>query len=123
MARERIREQIRIDQLNREAEERQRRGEKIQPQPQQIEQSQKREYDTCTIQIRMPDNSRLQSDFKSTDTIKDVTNYINQNRKDGSRPVTLSTTFPRKVYSGNLLETTLKEAEMAPRGMFIANYT
>jgi len=98
-------------------------GETVQQQPTEQSQSQKREYDTCTIQIRMPDNTRLQSEFKSTDTIHDVINYINQNRKDGSRPVTLSTTFPRKVYTGNLLETTLKEAEMAPRGMFIANYT
>jgi len=121
MAREKIREQIRIDQLNREAEDRQRRGEVVVQVPK--EQIPKREYDTCTIQIRMPDNSRLQSDFKATDTIRNVIEYINSNRKDGTKPITLSTTFPRKVYSGPLLDSTLKDADMAPRGMFVASYT
>jgi len=115
---------MRIDRLNREAEEKKRRGEVVPQLPEQPkEPAVKKDYNTCTIQIRMPDNSRLQSDFKPDDTIEAVLTYVNSNRKDGRRPLVLSTSYPKVLFNGELVHTTLTDAGLVPRGMLIANYT
>jgi len=129
LAKEKIREQIRIDQLNREAEEKKRRGEVVTTPttiPATTEQPQEatapKSYNTCTVQIRMPDNSRLQGEFKPDDTIETVLNYVNSNRKDGRRPLVLSTSYPKVVFTIELQDTLLSDAGLVPRGMLMANY-
>jgi len=125
LAKEKVLENMRIDRLNREAEEKKRKGEVVQQQPEQPkEPAVKKDYNTCTIQIRMPDNSRLQSDFKPEDTIEAVLTFVNANRKDGKgRPLVLSTSYPKVSFTGELVHTTLTDAGLVPRGMLIANYT
>jgi len=113
IAKEKIREQIRIDQLNREAEDKRRKGEIPQQQhapTQETTQSAPKTYNTCTVQIRMPDNSRLQGEFKPDDTIGAVLEYVNTNRKDVRRPLVLSSTYPKVVFSGELVDTLLSDA-------------
>jgi len=123
IAREKVLENMRIDRLNREAEEKKRRGVVVEQQPEQPKEPVvKKDYNTCTIQIRMPDNSRLQSDFKPDDTIETVLTYVNANRKDGKgRPLVLSTSYPKVSFTGELVHTTLTDAGLVPRGMLIAN--
>lgn len=37
-------------------------------------------------------------------------NFVSQNRTDGSSPFTLMTTFPRKIYTQQDMNMTLKDA-------------
>jgi len=130
MAKDKIREQLRLDQLNREAEEKKRKGEiSAEPPPTQpvtntpaAATAPPKSYATCTVQIRMPDNSRIQGEFKPDDTIGRVLEYINANRKDVRRPIALSTSYPKVLFTGELIDTLLSDAGLVPRGMLMANY-
>jgi len=117
VARERVMEQIRIDQLNRQAEEARRKGEVPQATQKPVE---KANYTECVIQIRMPDGTKLQATFKPEDTLRTVLTYIKETSKDNSN-FALMTTFPKKVFTGELLGTTLKDADLVPRGMLVVN--
>uniref|UniRef100_A0A6B2LB53 UBX domain-containing protein n=1 Tax=Arcella intermedia TaxID=1963864 RepID=A0A6B2LB53_9EUKA len=127
LAKEKVREQIRIDQINREAEEKKRKGETVPQQQAPVakppSEEPKKEYSSCVIQIRMPDNSRIEHTFPITSTVRDVLTFVMQNRKDGkANRIQLSTTFPKKSYTESNLGTTLKDADMVPRGLFMASY-
>jgi len=126
IAKDKVLEQIRIDKLNREAEDKKRRGETQQvsaPPPQPQDSAGPKVYNTCTVQIRMPDNSRLQGEFKPDDTIEQVLAYVNANRKDGGRrPIVLSSSYPKVTFTGELQDTLLSDAGLVPRGMLMANY-
>jgi len=58
----------------------------------------------------MPDNSRLQGEFKPDDTIGALLEFVNANRKDGRRPIVLSSPYPKVVFSGELVDTLLSDA-------------
>jgi len=77
-----------------------------------------KEYDTCTIQVRLTNGSTLTKDFKPTDTLRTVHTWVGQDRTDNHRGFfALSTAYPRKDYSGSALDsTTLKAADLVPRG-------
>jgi hypothetical protein len=125
MAKDRVLEQLRIDRLNRDAEEKRRKGEtSVQQQPptQENPSSAPKTYNTCSVQIRMPDNTRLQGEFKPDDTIATVLAYVNANRKDGRRPLGLSSSYPKILFTGELSETLLSDAGLVPRGMLMATY-
>jgi hypothetical protein len=74
----------------------------------------------CTIQVRLSDGKTIQNKFKPTDSLRVVYNWVSHNRSDGAGPFALSTTYPRKDYSGSALDsTTLKDAELVPRGALL----
>jgi len=77
-----------------------------------------REYDSCTIQVRLTNGTTLTKDFKPTDTLRAVHTWVGQDRTDTHRGFfALSTAYPRKDYSGSALDsTTLKAADLVPRG-------
>lgn len=105
-------ERIRIAQLNREAEWNAKYGPK-QEQPQVVASTvPKKEFNECTIQIRLPPpNNRLQNNFKPTDTLQDVVNFISSNVALGFNfQLVVPGVGPKKTYSGSTLSTTLAEA-------------
>eukprot|EP01098_Paradermamoeba_levis_P003985 TRINITY_DN1750_c0_g2_i3.p1 TRINITY_DN1750_c0_g2~~TRINITY_DN1750_c0_g2_i3.p1 ORF type:complete len:109 (+),score=31.65 TRINITY_DN1750_c0_g2_i3:188-514(+) len=79
-----------------------------------------KEYTECSIQVKTS-GGNIQGTFKPTDNLQTVLNFVNSNAK-GKLYSSLSTTFPRKQYSGAALaSTTLLEAELVPRGAVIAS--
>jgi len=65
-----------------------------------------------------PPYPKLTGNFKATDTMRDITEFIKQNQKDKFE-FQLVTLFPKKIYSGQDLETTVKTAELCPRGAVV----
>ena len=78
------------------------------------------EYTETTIQVRLPDGNVIKASFKPTDPIRTVHDHMAL--LTNTPNFTLSTTFPRKVYSpkDNSIDTiTLKQAELVPSGTLI----
>eukprot|EP01133_Synstelium_polycarpum_P005292 gene5292-6135_t len=71
----------------------------------------------CTIQIRMPDGEALKANFNSTDKIQMLYYFITV--KKGINNFVLCTTFPRKELTGDILNKSLKEEELAPRAVLV----
>eukprot|EP01113_Clastostelium_recurvatum_P015543 TRINITY_DN1868_c0_g1_i6.p1 TRINITY_DN1868_c0_g1~~TRINITY_DN1868_c0_g1_i6.p1 ORF type:complete len:639 (-),score=217.07 TRINITY_DN1868_c0_g1_i6:232-2127(-) len=78
-----------------------------------------KEYTEAQVQIRLTDGSVLRATFKPTDTMKVVQQWVAANRTDGGGSFNLSTTFPRKVFSGADMNVTLKEAGLVPNGTVV----
>jgi len=78
------------------------------------------EYEECTLQIKLTNGKALVAKFKPTDTILTVSKYIDANRTDGKGNYVLSTTFPVVSFNTSaLLQTTLLEAKLVPRGVLM----
>jgi len=76
-----------------------------------------KEYDTCTVQVRLTTGATITKDFTPTDTLRAVHNWVATARTDQRGGFALSTAYPRKDYSGSALDsTTLKAADLVPRG-------
>jgi len=77
-----------------------------------------KEYDACTIQVRLTNGSTITKDFKPDDSLRVVHNWVASARTDNHRgPFALSSAYPRKDYAGSALDsTTLKAADLVPRG-------
>jgi len=87
----------------------------------------------CTIQIRMPSNTikvcssqpilrgrnpnLSQGFFRPTDTLRTVHQYVNLHLEP-KKEFVLVTTFPKKTYSGEQLDLTLKQAGMDNSELF-----
>jgi len=121
LAHEKIIEQIRIDKLNREAEEARRKGQVPSTSTPTATATPKTEFKECVLQIRLPDGNKIQGNFKPEDNLHTVIQYIRESTKDTRSTMSLMTTFPKKVYEGDSLLTTLKDADLVPRGMVIVN--
>lgn len=79
----------------------------------------KKEYDEARIQIRLTDGSTLVQTFKADELLAAVRVYVEMNRKDGTGPFTFMTTFPRKVFSTEDMETPLKHLGLLPSAVLV----
>jgi hypothetical protein len=123
-AREAILAKLAQDKLNKEAEMAKKNAAVVSPSQQQqqgaVETAAAKNYDECVLQIRLPDNSKIQHTFLPSSTMADVVAHIRLSSPQyNSQKLVLSTTFPRKSYEGPNLSTTLKDAELVPRGMLL----
>lgn len=113
------REQIAIDKLNREREYNKKMGIVTNEELKPVVKVEKKEYAECVLQIRMPPPlAKLTGNFKATDTMRDVAEYVKQNQKDKFN-FQLMTPFPKKVYTEAEFDTTLSSAELCPRGAVV----
>jgi hypothetical protein len=113
------REQIAIDKLNREREYNKKMGIATEEPTKPVVIVEKKEYVECVLQIRMPPPlAKLTGNFKATDTMRDVVEFIQQNQKD-KFDFQLMTPFPKKIYTGEELSTTLTAAQLCPRGAVV----
>jgi len=71
----------------------------------------------CLIQIRESNGNIFKRKFQSFDTIQVLHDYVSKHRTDGKQPFSLMTTFPKKIYQGELLTRTLKEENLFPRAV------
>lgn len=67
------------------------------------------------LQIRLPDGSTQKSEFKASDTLKIVKDFIVQHYTQDPSFV-LMIPFPRKEFKDHMLSMTLTEADLVPRG-------
>jgi len=76
----------------------------------------------CVLQIRLPEGNMIQlTQYSATDRINTVYNYINE-KIAKKKPFQLLSNFPRKIYEGEALNLTLKEAQLAPRAVLLLKY-
>jgi len=76
----------------------------------------------ASIQVRLFDGSTLRSRFSSTDTLEDVRQFVDENRKDGKQPYTfkvLLTPLPSKRIDVTEEGKTLQALELAPSATLI----
>ncbi|KAK3996496.1 UBX domain-containing protein 4 [Cladorrhinum sp. PSN332] len=76
----------------------------------------------AAIQVRLFDGSSLRSKFSSTDSLKDVRQYVDESRKDGKQPYTfkvLLTPLPSRRIDVTEEGKTLQELELAPSATLI----
>ncbi|EFA82647.1 UAS domain-containing protein [Heterostelium album PN500] len=71
----------------------------------------------CTIQIRLPGGEILKGQFAANDKIQKLYYFISV--KKGINNFVLCTNFPKKELSGEILNRTLAEEELAPRAVLI----
>lgn len=113
-------ERIRVAAYNRELEYNARMGIKTETAPVVV--APKKEFQECTIQIRLPPpNNRLQNNFKPTDTLQDVVDFISTSAPsiNFKYQLVVPGIGPKKTFSGDSLSTTLAEADLVPRGAVV----
>jgi len=113
------REQIAIDKLNREREYNKKMGIVTEEPAKPVVIVEKKEYFECVLQIRMPPPlAKLTGNFKATDTMRDVVQFVQQNQQD-KFDFQLMTPFPKKIYKGADLDITLTASQLCPRGAVV----
>lgn len=79
------------------------------------------DYDTARIQVRLLDGSALVHTFQATEQLAAVRLFAQLNRKDGSEEAfQLSTTFPRRLFTDEDMERTLKDLGLVPNAVVVA---
>jgi len=70
---------------------------------------------SCILQIRLPNGTALKAEFKPTDTIGSVYKYVANYLEPGTNFL-LIIPFPRKEFTEAMVNLTLKDADLVPRG-------
>jgi hypothetical protein len=81
--------------------------------------AEKRDYQECRIQVRLPDGKALQQTFKSGEQLAAVRLWIEMNRTDGPGKFSLMQTFPRKVFSDEDMMRTLVDLGLVPASSLV----
>nr|XP_002732407.2 PREDICTED: UBX domain-containing protein 1-A-like [Saccoglossus kowalevskii] len=80
-----------------------------------VESPPKKEYNEARLQIRLPNGSAITQTFGASEPLSAVRLYVQLNRGDGDvGPFSLMTTFPRKIFKEDDMETPLKELGLVP---------
>jgi len=80
-----------------------------------------KEYNECTLQIRLTNGKTIKQIFKSSDKMRQVFEFVERERSDGVGPFNLMSSFPKKVFDHSNLDTQLSETDLVPRGQLILN--
>ncbi|KAI8979783.1 ubiquitin-related domain-containing protein [Mycotypha africana] len=80
----------------------------------------KKEYTESRIQIRLPGAGPVTNTFDANSTLSDVFTFL-QNQGCNT-PFNLSTTFPRKTFSADDRQRTLKELNLVPSAALVLSY-
>nr|XP_045581278.1 UBX domain-containing protein 1-like isoform X1 [Procambarus clarkii] len=95
------------------------------PQPTPVPQpTQKKEYTTARLQIRLPSGTPLVQEFKAKEALSAVRLWIGLNRQDGlpaDAPFKLSTSFPRKVFSDEDMDKPLDVLGLVPSAVIMVS--
>ena len=128
LARERIREQIRLDKLNRAAKLNPASAASTEPAaapaaaaaaPAAAPAAPAKEYDSCVVQIRQLNGQPIKGDFKPSDTLNQVAQWVDANRTDGGGPFAFQQPFPRVTYTAGDMGKTLKDLALVPRAQLL----
>jgi len=84
---------------------------------QSVEQPQPRSTnDSCLLQIRLPSGETIRNKFKSSDTIKQVYEFISSNTGESENFFTVIVPNPRVEYDHSKMHIALSETDLVPRG-------
>eukprot|EP01125_Pyxidicula_operculata_P016477 TRINITY_DN5676_c0_g1_i1.p1 TRINITY_DN5676_c0_g1~~TRINITY_DN5676_c0_g1_i1.p1 ORF type:complete len:333 (-),score=115.56 TRINITY_DN5676_c0_g1_i1:84-1082(-) len=78
-----------------------------------------KQHDSCTLQIRLTNGSKLEAKFELNDTVGTVFDYVKKNRTDGSAPFTLLMTYPKKSFTESMRDVPLSSTELVPKAVLI----
>jgi len=83
--------------------------------------AEKKEYNECRLQIRLPNGSALTNSFGVNEELAAVRLYVDLNRKDGgsAAPFTFMTNFPKKVFSEMDMRKTLASLGLVPSAVLM----
>ncbi|CAH1792175.1 unnamed protein product [Owenia fusiformis] len=84
--------------------------------PVQVE---KKEYDTCRIQIRLTNGTSITQSFQAKESLAAVRLFVEMNRTDEKGPFTLMTSFPKKVFTDDDMEKPLQLLGLVPSAVLI----
>ncbi|KAG6422858.1 hypothetical protein SASPL_113240 [Salvia splendens] len=68
-----------------------------------------------SLNIRLPDGSSLQVKLLMTDTLRMVRDYINENQTSSLGSFSIAIPYPRKVFNGQEMDSTLSELGLSNR--------
>lgn len=75
---------------------------------------------SCTLQVRCPGNKVLTWEGSPDATLDQVAQWCLQQLQVAKKAVSLSTTYPRKQFTGDALsKTTCRDAQLVPRGVLV----
>jgi len=76
----------------------------------------------CIIQIRESNGHILKQSFNSTDPVQSIYDFVETNRTDGKGSFQLMTSFPRKIFTPEMMNKSLLEVDLAaPRSTVIVS--
>lgn len=127
-ARERVKEQIEKDRAERQARFHKEKAERVQQledtkkaklleQQQAAAEAEARRSVIARIQFRLPDGTSVSNQFQSTETLQEAHNFIAQ--RLGESLVTLSTAYPRRMFSQADMASTFMDLQLAPTAVLI----
>lgn len=69
------------------------------------------------IQLRLPDGARVEGEFRADQTMSDLVSFLVSRKPElGSRAITFSQQYPRRMYSQADFQTSLSDLGLLPRG-------
>ncbi|KAG0599133.1 hypothetical protein M758_12G130700 [Ceratodon purpureus] len=71
------------------------------------------------LQVRLTNGETIQGTFESYQLLRDVKNFIDLQRTDGSMEFRLAIPFPRKLFSEEDMDKTLSKLDIGPRSALI----
>lgn len=76
---------------------------------------------SARLQLKLPDGSSWTKNFEVNSTLQDVRNFITEDLMEfwDFKNFTLSTTFPRRVFTENDFNCTLTELELVPNAVLL----
>jgi hypothetical protein len=78
-----------------------------------------KDYTETKIQIRLPNGQSLTQTFSAKEQLAAVRLYVEMNRTDGAAPFSLMTSFPKKIFGENDMETPLDQLGLVPSAVII----
>eukprot|EP01134_Creolimax_fragrantissima_P000390 CFRG0390T1 len=86
------------------------------------QQSSKKEYSDCYVQIRLPDGQKISHTFKATDPLSGVYNFVAESLPSSAQnSYTLGTIFPRKDFNDSDKEKTLAQVKLVPSATLVVS--
>lgn len=128
LARQRVKDQIERDrQARREKDRGGQAAATPDTKPQPVAAAQpapKKDYTEARLQIRFPSGTPLVQEFKAKEPLSAVRLWISLNRQDGAppeAPFSLSTTFPRKIFSDEDMDKPLEVLGLVPTAVLMVS--
>lgn len=90
---------------------------RLEAEAKKLDQENATKRESSRVQFRMPDGSSITNVFSSADTLSIARSFIQE--KLNNKPVTLSTTYPKRTFLESDMASTLLDLELAPSSVLI----
>ncbi|KAG1657176.1 UBX domain-containing protein 4 [Nymphon striatum] len=128
-AREEVKKQIAEDREERAAKYQKEKGEleklkkekqlKLKKEQEEAQNKASQRSSNARIQFRLPDGSCINETFPAIETLQSVHQFISQHMNVSPNSISMSTTFPRRVFTENDYCQSLRDLQLAPSSVII----